>query len=108
MIALFHLYYKESCGVSDIADHLGFSDAASSQMVDRLVQRGFIERKEDPDDRRVKKLTLTEEGKDIVKKAMSSKMQWIEGLTLELTSTQQLTVAEALEILIDAAHRLQD
>lgn len=108
MIAMFRLYHKESCGVSDIANHLGFSDAAASQMIERLVQRGFMERKEDPVDRRVKKLTLTEEGKAMVQKAMSSKAQWAENITRELSPDQLKTIGEALEIMIQAAHRMQD
>ncbi len=45
--ALMRLYHGELCGVSDIGGHLGISNAAASQMVERLVQMGLLERTED-------------------------------------------------------------
>jgi DNA-binding MarR family transcriptional regulator len=64
--ALMRLYHSEACGVSEIGEHVGISNAAASQMVDRLVQMGLVERTEKPDDRRVKQLTLTVKGRTLV------------------------------------------
>jgi hypothetical protein len=36
---LFHLSKKGSAGVTDLGDHLGVTSAASSQMLERLVQQ---------------------------------------------------------------------
>ena len=44
---LFHLHHKESMGVTDLGEHLGVTSAAASQMLDRLVQLGLIQRSED-------------------------------------------------------------
>ncbi len=49
-------------GVSEIGGQMGVTNAAASQAVDRLVHLGLIERTEDPDDRRAKRLTLTQAG----------------------------------------------
>ena len=57
--ALFHLNRKGSSGVSDLGDHLGVTSAASSQLLERLVQQNLILRTEDPNDRRVKQIVLT-------------------------------------------------
>ena len=56
-----------------IAEHLGVSNAAASQMVDRLVGMGLLERSEDPDDRRAKALALTEKGKALVLDSIEAK-----------------------------------
>ena len=45
---LFHLHRANECGVSNIGEHLGVTNAAASQMIDRLVQQGLIERIENP------------------------------------------------------------
>ncbi len=50
--ALFHIRSKGSCGVTDVGDDLGVTSAAASQMLERLVQNGLVQRREDPDDRR--------------------------------------------------------
>ena len=44
---LFHLHNGESAGVTDLGEHLGVTSAASSQMLERLVQQGLILRTED-------------------------------------------------------------
>jgi len=41
---LFRLHYGGQCSVSDLGDHLGVSNAASSQLVDRLVGMGLLMR----------------------------------------------------------------
>ncbi len=58
--ALLHIFHAGECPISDIAALAGSSPAAASQLVDRLVQQGLVERHEDPHNRRIKRLRLTE------------------------------------------------
>jgi len=60
--ALFHLHHEGTCGVTELGNHLDVSSAAASQMLERLVQQDLIQRTEDPDDRRVKQIVLTDKG----------------------------------------------
>jgi DNA-binding MarR family transcriptional regulator len=50
----------------DLPGLLGVSKQAVSQVVDVLVNRGYLERGTDPDDRRRNSLELTEQGREIV------------------------------------------
>ena len=52
---LMQLHYKGSCGMSEISEHFDISNAAASQLAEKLVQGGYIERDEDPNDRRDRK-----------------------------------------------------
>jgi DNA-binding MarR family transcriptional regulator len=45
--------------VTDVADFLGVTNAAASRAIDRLVQRGLVDRTVSPDDRRAVDLALT-------------------------------------------------
>ena len=56
---LMRLFHGGISGVSEIGEHMGITNAAASQTVDRLVHMGLIMRTEDPDDRRAKRLELT-------------------------------------------------
>lgn len=47
---------------SDLADHLGVSKQAAGQLVDQLVDRGYVTREADPSDRRARLLRLTTRG----------------------------------------------
>ncbi len=104
--ALFRLHFGGKCGNSEIAEHTGITDPAASQMVDRLVQRGLVERAENPDDRRVKQLAITDAGRALVLKSVEMRQQWIERLTGELDEAQQAAIGAALELLVEAAQRL--
>src|SRR5688572_16326995 len=62
---------RRSMTIADVASELSLTHSAASRAVDRLVRDGYVERVENPADRRQKVLTLTVEGADL--------MQTIEG-----------------------------
>ena len=103
---LMRLYYHSACPVSEIGDHLGITNAATSQMVQRLVEQGLLERAEDPTDRRVKQLTLTAEGRALIDQAIEARRRWLEDLTTALPAEQQANIITALSDLTSAARRL--
>jgi DNA-binding MarR family transcriptional regulator len=49
--------------VLDVAEHLGVTKQAASQLVEQLVQRGYVTRVQHPDDARARLLTLTPRGR---------------------------------------------
>jgi DNA-binding MarR family transcriptional regulator len=105
VITLFRLYHGGSCGVKAIGLQLGVSNAASSQLIDRLVLQGLIERTENPMDRRAKHLSITSKGKTLLEQGISARRQWLEELTLQLTPEQQTTVIAALSLLTEYASK---
>src|ERR1700733_3541321 len=50
----------------DLPSELGVTKQAVSQVIDLLVNRGYLEREPDPDDRRRVRLELTDRGEDAV------------------------------------------
>jgi DNA-binding MarR family transcriptional regulator len=107
MGALFHVNRKGSCGVSDIGDNLGITSAAASQMIERLVQQDLISRVEDPADRRLKQIDLTEKGRKVIQESMRARQLWLEDLVEMLTPAEQDKVVAALRILIEKTHQLE-
>ena len=107
MSTLFHLHHGNRCGVSNIGELLGVTNAGASQLVDRLVQNGLVERTEDPDDRRAKQLKLTEKGENLVLESIEVRRQWMENLTDALSVEEQDAIIEALTILTIAARELE-
>ena len=99
--AIFHIHRDGGCGVTDLGDNLGVTSAAASQMLDRLVQQGIIHRSEDPADRRVKHLVLTEQGTQIVKDSIHARQGWLNDLASTLSESEKAQVTAALRILID-------
>ena len=104
---LFRLHHTGMCGVTEVGDHLGVTHAAASQMVDRLVQQGLIERAEDPSDRRAKQLSLTPEGHRLVQDSIEARRHWMEQLTDFLDPEELEQISQALTILTRTARRLE-
>lgn len=48
--------------VGELAEHLGVTKQAASQLVDELVRKGYAERNAHPDDARARLITLTAKG----------------------------------------------
>jgi DNA-binding MarR family transcriptional regulator len=104
---LMHLRHHTTCGVSEIGTHLGVTNAAASQMIDKLVQLGLVTRAEAAHDRRAKQLTLTAKGATILQKGMEARRRWLEDLVTALTPEQQQVIAQALPHLTEAARKLE-
>jgi len=105
---LMRLFHRLSTSVSEIGEQLGVTNAAASQAVDRLVGLGLIERTEDPDDRRAKRLALTKKGRALIIKGVEARSKWIEGLTDALTPEQQNMIISALTLLTEAAQTTKE
>jgi DNA-binding MarR family transcriptional regulator len=95
-------------GISEVGEHLRVTKAAASQNIDRLVQMGLVERSEDLEDRRLKKLALTSKGQALVTSGITVRSQWVEGLTKALNAEQQEMIISALTLLTDAALKTED
>jgi len=104
---LMRLYYHENCGVSEIGSQLGVTNAAASQMIERLVRQELLERTEHPTDRRAKQLKLTPKGRALMVKVIETRRRWMEALTTALTREQQTAIITALTSLTEAARKLE-
>jgi len=105
--ALFHLHHKGCAGVTDLGAHLGVTNAAVSQMLDRLVQQELILRSEDPVDRRVKQIVLTEKGLQVLQESIQARQRWLLDLAGSLSAPEKDQITQGLNILIDKANQLK-
>jgi DNA-binding MarR family transcriptional regulator len=103
---MMRLYHTDTCSVSTVSEQLGVTAAATSQLVDRLVQMQLVSRMEDPADRRNKMLALTPHGRQLLERAIKARSQWLEELANHLTPAQQENIAVALQDLMDAARKM--
>jgi DNA-binding MarR family transcriptional regulator len=105
---LMRLYHRGACGVTDIAQSLGITIAATSQLVDKLVLNGLIDRTEDESDRRARQITLTKQGYLLIQESMTAWSGWMEDLTTTLSKEELQAITEALKLLTEAALRLDN
>jgi DNA-binding MarR family transcriptional regulator len=105
--AMFHIHHIGSCGVTDLGDHLGVTSAAASQMLERLVQQELILRTEDPNDRRVKQIVLTDKGHRVLEEGIRARQGWLDDLAQTLSDSEKEAIMVALNILIDKMKNLK-
>src|ERR1022692_706666 len=65
---------------SSLGEELGLSVSAVTQMANRLDTIGMVARVEDPSDRRVKHLTLTPLGRELLKKRQDRRVYLLESV----------------------------
>ena len=105
---LMQLHHKGPCGMSEISERFDISNAAASQLVEKLVQSEHIERAEDPNDRRAKVLQLTAKGKELIEAGFKERYRWMDELVSNLKAEEREKVVHALTILTDAAKNMSD
>jgi DNA-binding MarR family transcriptional regulator len=105
---LMRLYHCGASGVSDIGDFTGVTNAAASQMIERLVQMELIKRVESTSDRRFKQITLSNKGEQLVKRGIEARRRWLEDLTDTLEAEEQAMIANGLMMLTSAALKMDN
>jgi DNA-binding MarR family transcriptional regulator len=103
---LMQIHFRGNYGISEISNRFDITNAAASQLVDKLVQSGLIQREEDPQDRRAKLLNLTEKGKKMIQQGAERRYRWVEDLAQKLSAQEREQVNEALNIMTRAAQDL--
>jgi len=100
------LRHGDGCGVREIAKRMGITSAAASQLVDRLVQGGLVDRTEDPRDRRARRVRLSKQGQAFIDEMVERRFGWLPDLVDGLTAEEREAVEAALPALIRAEGNL--
>ncbi|MGQ0703634.1 MAG: MarR family winged helix-turn-helix transcriptional regulator [Gemmatimonadales bacterium] len=101
-----HLSDEHGMTVRQLAGHAGVSPSTMSIMVDRLVARGLVARREDPADRRRVELRLTPKGLRLRGKQEVLDRTRVRRLLAELTASERKHALDGLGLLARAARRV--
>ncbi len=105
MVTLLLLDEEGELSIKQIAELLGRSVSATSRLIDQLVERGLVSRHEDEQDRRMKRVAITEQGRTFIatleRRRAEVQLVVMEHLSLE----EQAVVAQAMALLAEASQR---
>ena len=87
--------------VSDLAETFGVSVPSMSRAVDVLVKEGVVTRVEDPEDRRARRVAITDKGKKLVDTLVVLRQAGMEAFTCSLTASQRRKLDAAVDSLMD-------
>jgi DNA-binding MarR family transcriptional regulator len=103
---LMYLYHEGETRISDIAGLMDVGKAAASQLVDRMVQQGLVERVEDESDRRARNIRLLPKSLAYLEKGLRAQHRLMGEVLSLLSSRQRSTVQTAFGYLMEAMQSL--
>jgi DNA-binding MarR family transcriptional regulator len=105
--ALLLISEEEGIRMRELARRLGGSFSNATVLVDRLVDRGLVERLADPEDRRVVLVRTADEGQQLIEQLITS-WRTLSPPLLEALAPEDLSkVHEALRVLLEAVQQNQ-
>jgi DNA-binding MarR family transcriptional regulator len=96
-IKLLHLLEDgREFALKQAAELVHVSLPAASRTVDDLVRRGFVERHEDAQDRRMKRVSITADGHAVIRRLNAARLTGLQQFTESLTDDERRELAGAL------------
>jgi DNA-binding MarR family transcriptional regulator len=83
--------------LTELAPQMGLSVAAAGRSVDGLVRNGLVSRSEDPVDRRIKRLALTDDGRAALQRIGEARLVGLRRFAETLGEAERVALAKALE-----------
>lgn len=103
-IAALHLLDQQgTLRVTALAEAIGRSTSTTSRLAEGLVQRGLVDRHEDPQDRRARILALTPEGRRFVDRVSEERLKVVMATVAAMPASAKQEIWAALEAALDGA-----
>jgi DNA-binding MarR family transcriptional regulator len=95
---LHHLSVEERpLTVKELAERMRLSLPGASRAADALLKRGWLTREEDAYDRRMKRLAITEEGRDVLRRVEEARLAGLEDVITGVPTAELDRLAAAIE-----------
>ena len=90
------LLHKGTLPVNMLGRKVLLTSGSITTAIDRLVTRGFVARKDDPDDRRVRLVELTRKGRQLIEPAFAQHAADLDDVVSVLTRDERATLVALL------------
>jgi len=82
--------------LKDLAEKMSFSLAGASRSIDALHQRGLVDRREDERDRRMKRVRITAEGRELLRGLNEMRIALLAQFVDTMSAAERRTLFDAL------------
>lgn len=103
MECLQYVYLHGPSPVREIACGLEISVSAASQLVDRLVKKDLVTRRENESDRRLTSVELTESGREAVRLMRQRRSEWFDSILRTMSGADRRALRDGLESFLKVA-----
>jgi len=101
--SLFFVANQERTNFKKLACALGVTPSNVTGIVDRLVDQGLVRRQENPDDRRMLMLRVTDKGEAVITKLRERRASYMFGILTHLSLKELNSVVKGLGLVVRAA-----
>ncbi|WP_221564652.1 MarR family winged helix-turn-helix transcriptional regulator [Alkalihalobacillus sp. TS-13] len=102
---LYEIKMMSHLSLNDLAKRLGLDNSTTSRHVHGLVEKGYVQRQSDPNDRRYVTLGLTEQGAKLEEKISLITSNYITDLFSQLPEGKMDSISSELKLLTEAMCR---
>jgi DNA-binding MarR family transcriptional regulator len=97
----------DNLSMSALAKTLNISKTQITPKIDELVKDGLLTRVPDENDRRVLRIVLTDEGKDLIKKSNKTVKEGMNQLLSPLNSKELEELSQSIEVIKNTVLKIQ-
>lgn len=83
--------------VKELGERMGLSLPGASRAADALLKRGWVSRHEDAHDRRMKRLAITADGRDMLRRVEEARMAGLENVIADVPTADLDRLSKAIE-----------
>jgi DNA-binding MarR family transcriptional regulator len=92
---------EQPSAINSVSERLGISLPSASRAVDGLFKKGLVTRVEDTEDRRVRRVVLTDEGQEVANRLITARLEGLESFVAGLSAAERRKLDAALELLLE-------
>lgn len=94
---LLSLPQEDNLSMNELSEVMGLANSTMTRMIDHLVQKGLVYRRPGDEDRRVVKVGLTAEGRNVQRTLEKERQELIQGALAEVREQDRAAILYALE-----------
>jgi len=98
--ALYYLKDNDGCLFTELSRALGLDKSAITGLVDRLANKGLVERRSTPSDRRSMSIMLTDAGRDAASRCLKVTREFNNAITEGLSDQEIESLSKILQKII--------
>lgn len=103
---LFALMENDGSTISEVANRTRIENSSLTNIVDRLEKEGLVERRLDPQDRRIIRLFITGKGRELGEQVLNMGT-WFDSILRENLNGRESGLLDSLNIISDTLDRLE-
>ena len=106
--ALLALQELGTATMNEFAAEMRLHGTTMTRMVDALIDKGLVERRPDPEDRRIVRVALSPAGQEMVGKLQESKRRLLSSALADFSAGEQGMILKALERMAEVLEKLSE